>query len=326
MKILIFTKNWLGDVIFETPAIKAIRQNYPQAQIICATPARCAEILQKNPNVNRVLAFDERNTHRSLGAKFRFLCLLRKEKIDLAVIFHRSFTRALLVFLAGVKQRIGYATKGRSFLLTNAVAEDGGRKHHVQYFLDLLRKSGFRVEVEPVCEFFYSREDEQKAHRLLQRKNADANFLIALNPGGNRANKRWPARHFAQLADLLSVRYPCSFVITGNQADDAMASNIVHIARKSRFSSLCGDTSLGELGAVFSQCRLVISGDSGPLHVAAGVGARSIALFGPTDPQCYSPKGRGKNLVVRADARSGYAMSSLRPEFVLEAIERARLL
>ncbi|HNV85776.1 MAG TPA: lipopolysaccharide heptosyltransferase II [Candidatus Omnitrophota bacterium] len=326
MKILIFTKNWLGDVLFETPAIKAIRQNYPSAHLVCATPLRCAEILKRNPYVNSIIPFDEKTSHRSLKAKWDFVLRLRKEKIDIGFLFHRSFTRALLLLLGGVKQRIGYATKGRSFLLTKAVKITGGKKHQVNYFLDLLKNAGLRVSVDPCCEFYFSREDEQKVSRFLQKKGFDTDFLIALNPGGNRSNKRWPARYFAQLADMIAVRYPCSFVVTGNQADDALATDISHFARKGRFCSLCGDTSLGELGAVFSRCRLVISGDSGPLHIAAGVGARVLALFGPTDPQLFSPKGYAKSTVIRSDSRAGYAMNSIKPDRVLETIQREKLL
>ena len=152
-------------------------------------------------------------------------------------------------------------------------------------------------------------------------------LLVALNPGGNRANKRWPAHRFAELADLLLERYGCSFIITGHRQDDALASDIMHAAKRAKPVSLCGDTHLGELGAVFSRCKLVISGDSGPLHIAAGVGTNVIALFGPTDPRLTGPIGRGKNIVIRADGEGREpSMLAIEPRRVLEVVEREGLL
>ena len=299
MKILVFTKNWLGDVIFETPAIKVIKKNYPSANIVCATPPRCEEILRKNPYVSDVIPFDERTTQRSFKDKILFISRLRREKFDKVFLFHRSFTRAFLAFLGGVKERIGYATKSRRFLLTRSVSNNDVDKHHLYYFLDLLRKAGLEVNVDPYYEFYFSEEDDRQAANLLSDKGFDLSRLIAFNPGGNRANKRWPVHHFAKLADLLVERYRLSLVITGNTQDDPLASEIIHATRRAKPVSLCGSTRLGDLGAVFSRCRLVISGDSGPLHIAAGVGSNVLALFGPTDPRLTDLLGEGKMLLSK---------------------------
>lgn len=326
MKILIFTKNWLGDVIFETPVIKAIKRNFPEAELICATTPRCEEILKKNPYVDRVAVFDERSTHKSLRAKLEFVAWLRKENIDKAFIFHRSFSRVLLTVLGGVRERIGYATKGRRFLLTRAVPNTRTDQHHVYYFLDLLQKAGLKVDVDPYCEFYFSEEDDQAAADLLSDKGLDLSGLVAFNPGGNRFNKRWPTRHFAMLADLLVERYRTSVVITGHTQDDPLASEITHGTRRAKPVSLCGNTRLGELGAVFSRCRLVVSGDSGPLHIAAGAGANVIALFGPTNARWTGPCGRARNIVIQAESRNDRSMESIEPSRVMQIIEREKLL
>lgn len=326
MKILVFTKNWLGDILFETPAIKVLKRNFPSAQIVCATAPRCEEILRKNPYVADVIAFDEKTIHRSFGDKMNFVMRLRREKFDKAFLFHRSFTRALLTFLGGVKDRVGYATKARRFLLTQPVLNDSTGKHHIQGFMDLMVKAGLRVDVEPYCEFYFSEEDDRQAARLLSDKGLNLSLLVSLNPGGNRANKRWPPFYFARLADLLMEKYRCSLVITGHSQDDALASEIMHAAKRSKPISLCGNTRLGDLGAVFSRCALVISGDSGPLHIAAGVGANVVGLFGPTDPRLTGPRGRGRNLVIQAEPKNGFSMASLKPEKVFEVIEKEKLL
>lgn len=326
MKILIFTKNWLGDVIFETPALLAIKRNFPDSKIICATVPRCEEILKKNPCVDKVVLFDERSSHKTFGAKFKFVRWLREEKFDKVFLFHRSFTRAFLTFLGGVKERVGYSTKWRGLILTKPIPDDREDKHRVYYFLDLLKKAGLKVDVDPYCEFYFSAEDDNRAAKLLSDKGLDLSRLVALNPGGNRSSKRWPTYHFARLADLLVEKYRCSLVITGHSQDDPLASDMIHATRRAKPVSLCGSTRLGDLGAVFSRCRLVISGDSGPLHIAAGVGANVLALFGPTDPRLFGPMGRGKNIILKAEAHDDRSMGSLDPARVMEIIEREKIL
>ena len=326
MKILVFTKNWLGDVIFETPAIKALKKNYPDSKIICATTPRCEEILRRNSYVSDVILFDERSLHQSLKSKWEFVKWLRKEKFDKAFILHRSFTRAFLTLLGGVKERIGYVTKGRRWILTRAIPNKEQSKHHVYYFLELLSKTGLVVDVEPYYEFYFSEHDDRQAANLLSDKGLNLSLMVALNPGGNRANKRWPVHHFAKLSDLLWERYRCSIVITGHTYDDPLASEIIHGTTHAKPVSLCGNTRLGDLGAVFSRCKLVISGDSGPLHIAAGVGTYVVALFGPTDSKLTGPFGRGKNVVIQAETRDDRAMTTIEPSRVMQVIEREHLL
>jgi len=320
--ILVFTKNWLGDVIFETPAIKAIKDNYPESRLICATPPRCVEILRANPHVDEVIPFDERTTHRAFWQQLSFVKELRTRKIDAAFLFHRSLTRAFLTLLGGAKERVGYADKGRSLFLTRAVPSNYKGKHHVHMFLDLLREAGLRVDTDPYCSFYFSAQDASKAERLLERPQGDAKKWVALNPGGNRDNKRWPVEYFAELADAVTAKKEYAFVITGHATDQALANGIMQRAQRADLRSVCGQTNLGELGAVFARCEFVISGDSGPVHIAAGVGADVVALFGPTDPRDTGPMGPRKNLVIEAETRDDHAMKTIRPERVLAVLRR----
>jgi len=119
MKILAVMKNWLGDLLFQMPALELIRERYPEALITCIAPERCREILEAHHAVSGFLSFDEKSTHRSWRARGRFLGELRKVRPwDQGYLFHRSRTRALLLTLAGVKERIGFG-KGRGFFLPN---------------------------------------------------------------------------------------------------------------------------------------------------------------------------------------------------------------
>lgn len=298
MNIAIVLKNWLGDVVFTTPAIRVIRNHFPAARIICIAPARCAEVIRGNPYVDEVIIFDERDSHSGFISKIKFILQLRKLKLDQAYLFHRSFTRALLIWLSGARKRIGYATKGRGFLLTDPISEPAAKLHSVDFNLELVRRSGLNVTTDAVYEFQIQKESLQKAKELVSMAGLGSFRLVAINPGANWPPKRWPLGQFKELAKELIKEYPVGVVITGSQNDQAAGDEIVNFVKDHRVVSFCGRTSLSELAALFSLCSLVISSDSGPLHIAGGAGANVLAIFGPTDPALTGPRGRGRNIVI----------------------------
>ncbi len=300
MNIVVFTKNWLGDVIFETPAIRTIKENFPDAHLIAITPRPCVPILEANPYVDEIIPFDDRKEEKSFIQKWRLVQKLRKRPIDKAYLFHRAQKHAYLAFVAGARERIGYSTKWRSYLLTRAVSEQEDLVHDVQYFLDLLRADGLKITGDYPYEFYYLPEDETKAQSLLSENGLTADKLVAINPGANWAPKRWPIEYFSELAHRLIERYGVQIVVTGNEDDALLANRILTNGRPHHPSivSLCGKTTIRQLGALYSKCRLVISNDTGPLHVAGGVGANVIGIFGPTQLKETAPLGRGRNIVI----------------------------
>ena len=331
-------KNWLGDVVFASAAIRAIKNNYPTSKIVCLAPERCVDILKASPYVDQVIPFDERSTHRSTFAKLKLIRELRKLKFDQIYLFHRSFTRALIAFLAGAKQRIGYQTKHRSFLLTKSFTEPEQKIHSVDLFLDLVKRSGLQVASNAFYEFYFDKADLEKVKDLLSKRGIKFGRLVALNPGANWPPKRWPAERFRDLAHELARRYDVNVIVTGGKSDLDLAQTIISGVRDPRVYSLCGETNLCELGALFSLCFLVISSDSGPLHIAGGVGANVIGIFGPTDPALTGPRGRGRNVVIqhvpdsqkipwlgKCFPKNGW-MEHISVEEVLSTIEREKLL
>lgn len=299
MKILIFTKNWLGDVLFEVPAIQAIHENFPEARITALAPARCQEILKAVPFIDEVRVFDERTSERSLLAKLRFIAWLRTEKFDKVFLFHRSFTRAVLARLGGVPERIGYETEKRRWVLTTTIPSPQKLLHQVDYFLVLLKWAGLRVKFGAEYQFFFLEADEAKAIQLLEQNGLREKTFVAFHVGANWEPKRWPASHFARLADLLARDYSCPVVLTGSIGDEGIAKEVIAKSSDSRPISLCGKTSLGILGALYKKAAFLVSSDSGPLHIASGVGTAVIALFGPTCPKLTGPRGVGKKVVIQ---------------------------
>ena len=337
MRILIFTKNWLGDVLFEIPAIQAIRENFPEARITALAPARCREILEAVPYLNDVQVFDERSSERSLSAKFRFVKRLRNEKFDKVFLFHRSFTRAFLAWLGGIPERIGYRTPKRDWILTTSVPAPAKPVHQTDYFLVLLKWAGLRVKFGSPYQFFYRAEDEAKAKSLLETNGLKENSFIAFHIGANWEPKKWPRGHFSRLADLLTETYASPIVLTGSPSDEAAAQEIIEGAQSAKPISICGKTSLGVLGAFYKRAAFLVSSDSGPLHIASGVGTRVVALFGPTCPVLTGPRGTGKIVLIQFVPK-GFSvpwrgktfpekgwMEQIKPEAVFERIQKENL-
>ena len=163
MKVVVVMKNWLGDLLFQMPALDLIRKKYPGASIACVAPERCREILEAHPAVSGFLSFDEKSTHRSWLARIRFVLELRRRgPWDRGYLFHRSRSRAVLLALAGVKERIGYG-KGRKAFLSRAIEEPARPMHQLDYFLNMMQGAGFELPAEKEYRFFYKEENEQAA-------------------------------------------------------------------------------------------------------------------------------------------------------------------
>lgn len=304
-RILIVNMNWLGDVLFSTPFIRLLRKNLPSSYIACMVVPRCKEVLEHNPRLNKIILYDEDDNHGHLTGKLRFINELKKERFDTAILLHRSFTRTLLAYLAGIKRRVGYKTPKRSFLLTDKLPPVGDSIHRIDYFLGFAKPLGFKVELDDeemrACEFYISDADRSAIRHILASKGLSPEHpFIVINPGGNWKPKRWSVDFFAELADRLISDFKVNIVITGSRRDVVLAETISLKMRAKPFI-LCGRTTLKQLGALFEIARLVISNDSGPMHISVAMRTNTIAIFGPTSPLITGPVGVGRYVVLQKD-------------------------
>lgn len=289
-RILIFNVNWLGDVLFSTAAIRNIRYNFPDSFIACVIPSRCYPVLEGNPYLNEIIVFDERKEQKSMLAKLKFIRALKEKEFDTAFLFHRSFTRALILRLAGIPERIGYYTKRRGFLLTqNIRPPEKDKLHRIDYYLNIIAQAGLKVK-DRFTDFTVTENDEAFVDKFLKEQAiAKTDFLVGINPAGNWNPKRWPREHYAVLADRLIKEFSANIIITGGPLDIPLAKKIQGLMRAKAISA-CGVFNLKQLGALCKRLDLFISADSGPLHIANSVGAkRIIALFGPTHQGITGP-------------------------------------
>lgn len=301
MKIVVFNVNWIGDVIFSTPVFRTLKENFKNCYVGCILPKRCSELLKHSPFVDEILEFNERAEHKSLLKKIRFIKELRKKKYDLAILLHRSFTRALICYLAGIKERVGFITKKRAFILTKKIPPPSNTLHKQDYYLYILEKLGLKV-TKRECEVFVSDKEKEKASRILKESNVEKDeILIGLHLGANWEPKRWPLEYFAELIRLLYTHFKkIKIFITGARSDLDLAKNLINLS-KFPLINLVGKTSLLELAALYQKFDLIISGDSGPLHLGATQGTKYIGLYGPTSPQITGVRAKAKGVIIFKD-------------------------
>ncbi len=274
------------------PVFQALKEEFPNAEIFCVGPQRIEPVMSRSPFVDHFVIFDERNSHRSLKAKWQFVQSIRKEKIDMAFLLHGSLTRALLIWLSGIPERIGYPTKKRGFLLTYQVEELRGEVHRMDYYCRVIEDYGIPVKSKMYA-LNIKKEDEESLNTILKQKGLDGNSKIAvLHVGANWELKRWPKEYFSKLGALITEELGLSVVISGSDRDRDTAEEIA-VQSRANLRVTAGETTIGQLMALLKRATVVVAGDTGPLHFAAALGTPVVGLFGPTRPEITGPKGKG---------------------------------
>jgi len=299
-RILIVNVNWLGDVLLSTPAIRAIRESFPDAYIGCMVTPSVKEILEDNPDLDEVIIFDEEKEHKGIFGKIRFIQQLKRKNFSEVFLLHRSFTRTFLCYLAGIKERIGYYTRKRGFLLTKKVLQPKkDSMHRTDFYSSILKAEGIKVRERDYV-FVIRDRDREYINALLREEGLKEEPLIVINPGGNWKPKRWPEEHFAELSDRLIKEFKVRVVITGSKGDKDLEEEIKNLMEEKPIC-LCGKTSLKQLGALFERTSVVITADTSAMHIASAVGVNLVCLFGPTSPSITGPIGRGIYRILQKD-------------------------
>lgn len=291
----------LGDVVLSTPAIRLMRRNYPDAYIAFMARPENYDVLANNPHLDEVIIYDKKGKHKSFWNTFMFALDLKKKRFDTAIALHPANRTHIILFLAGIPNRIGYDRK-MSFLLTKQIPhyKQKGEKHEVDYIFDFLKSAGFDVNgADPMPYLITSSREKQAVDKILMDFHVKRD-IIALHAGASCVSKRWSAERFACVADILAGKYKTEIVLVGGKETQRYSSLIISKAR-GKIMDLTGKLSVGELAEFLSRCRLFISNDSGPVHVASAVGTPVISIFGRQDPglsaKRWAPLGQ-KNIVI----------------------------
>lgn len=287
-KILIRGPNWVGDAVLAIPALKAVRSHFPDAEITLLVRPWVAGLFTSAPFVDKV--WTEARPSK-LADWTRVTRDIRAAEFDLALLLPNSFESALMMFLARVPRRIGYATEGRAWMLTNSIEPPTGPRHQVHYYLDLVKTVQAGAE-RPSIEIESTAEERAAARTLLREEGIpNSEHFLALNPGAAYGSaKRWHEDRFAEAADILAQEMSLNIAIIGSGAERPIAEQIRGLM-KSRTAVLSGKTSLETLIGVLAESSLMITNDSGPMHIAAALGVPTVAVFGSTDERVTAPFG-----------------------------------
>jgi len=295
-KILVFELNWMGDILFSFPFLRALRENFPEAYIQCVVVPRYAEMLAANPWVNDVHYLSDNNKITSIKEKIEFVRMIRKEEYDACFMLKPSSTKTIMAVMAGIKNRIGFI--GKNDMLTDAVKMPTGEVHRADQILSLASIFGAE-KTDGTYEFHTRREDQEKADDFLKERCGLPQKIIVINPGGNWDAKRWPSEKYIKLSKKFLADFAdICIVVTGAEKDIDLSKNIVSKIGSERCISIAGSTGLNMLAAIFRRAMLVVSADSGPLHLASATGTTTIGLFGPTSSKITGPRGQGKNVII----------------------------
>ena len=304
-RILVRGPNWLGDAVMCEPALRGLRKLFPDAQIALLVKPAVADLFVGHPALTRVLTYDTKGRHAGLSGKWALAGQLRRQGFDLAVLFQNAFEAALLTFLAGVPRRYGYATDGRSLLLSDPVAAPDRRTlvHQVRYYWELLKPLGLTGDPSAPELVVFPEEEQAMAGRFAQGGLTATDVVVGINPGSAYGGaKRWLPERFAEVTERLcrTIReareQQASVVIFGAKGEEQLGREIA--ARlSSRSLILSGATTIRELMAAVKRCAMLLTNDTGPMHIASAFQVPVVAIFGPTDWRTTSPFGSAHTIV-----------------------------
>ena len=288
----------IGDLVLGSKSIRAIRNGFPDADIHLLTSTEAAPIAQNYRYLDHVLAFpirELRNSKSHVLNIVRLIVKLRKKRfvsvVNLFVVasWFGAFRMGLLFLLLKSQLKVGHDGKGFGIFLTKkAPPETFENRHRVDAMMDIALQAGGRPD-ENGIDVFWNRSCEKKWSHLFETKGPYSNeTIVGLNPGGDRENKRWSPNKFAILGDKIIEKFGAKIILLGGPGEEDIAG---HIEKKMRNGvvNLAGKLDLNELTYITSKFDLLVTNDSGPMHIAAGVRAPLVAIFGPQIPTVVGP-------------------------------------
>ena len=284
--ILLIRLSSLGDIVLTSPAIRAVRQHFPNAHISMLVATQSADVVTENPHLDEVIAFDRNATDKDTGEMRRVVKRLRGRRFDLAIDFQRKFRTSLLAYLSGAKCRVGYHAPG-GFLCTVRVP-DRVNKHAIDRYFDLLHAVDIPA-TDRRLELFISEADRVFAAEALMAQGVQADRLkVGLFPGAGWKLREWMPERFAQIGDLVAKHFDAQVLLFGGPAEKELVNHVSSLMTATPVL-FAGSMRIRQFAALVGRCDLFISNDTGPMHVAAAMQTPTIALFGPGNHIRFQP-------------------------------------
>jgi len=298
-KILIIQTAFLGDVVLSTPLIKAVKKNYPNSKIFFLLIPQTKELLQNNPNLDGIIVYDKKDKERRVSSFIALARRIRACGFELALIPHRSFRSALLAYLAGIPQRVGFDKSSGAFLFTKKIKYTQNQPE-VKRNLSLLEKD-IPPENDCLPELFPSEDDFKYIEELFKNwgiKKEDK--IVGIAPGSVWNTKRWLPERFGEVAEALIEKLGAKVIFIGGKEDEKLCLEIAS-NMKSKPLTAAGKTSPLQSAALIPRCRVILSNDTAPMHMAVAMRVPVVAIFGSTIPEFgFAPTGKN-DLVIQKE-------------------------
>jgi lipopolysaccharide heptosyltransferase I len=293
VKILVVKPSSLGDIIHALPTVRILRRAFPQSHIAWLVNENFAPILDGCPVINRVIPFARHryNTARGMMELTHLLVALRRERFDWAIDLQCLLRSSLVTLATGARRRTGLADgrEGSTNFYNEHIKIPAPNMHAVDRYLMVPRQLGIAVDrVE-----FPLAPDPCGPKAALEK-------LILINPGARWPTKRWPAPRFGELLARLAAVWPDHRLAIIGSADERITAESIAAAAHASVEVLAGRTTLPQLLDLMRRAALLISNDSGPMHLAVAVGTPVVAIFGPTNPRQTGPYPASAHAVLRA--------------------------
>jgi lipopolysaccharide heptosyltransferase II len=289
-KILIIKPHAIGDVLLSTPVIENLRHNFPEAVINFLTQTYCRDVLIGNPFLDRVLTYDlEYDSGNFIIRK------VRKQKYDLVIDLFCNPRTALITFTSGARYRVGYRFRLRSYAYNIKVTPRGGEVHNVEFNLDSLRAIGLEL-IPARIKFHINKVHKEFADIFFAENQLDENKTIGINPCGTWETKVWYPEKFKELIKRL-ILDGYRILLFWGYGDERKQAEVI----SDGFSNsvyLIPETGLKYMGALIKKCRVFITNDTGPMHIASALGVKVAAIFGPTNSDLQGPV-NGNSIVIK---------------------------
>lgn len=289
-KILVIKPAAIGDVLLSTPVVENLRHNFPDSVIVFLTQKFCKEVLSGNPFIDRVMTYDL-----SLDSGYCLLRNIRKQRYDLVVDLFGNPRTALITFASKAKYKVGYRFRMRSYAYNIKVKPRGGEVHNVDFNIDSLKSLGLEI-ISRQPKLYINHVHNEFADEFFTSNGLKSNEVIGINPCGSWESKVWYLEKFAQLINkfggnfkfLLFWGYGKELEEAGKLKEMAGGSNVY----------LLPEVDLKYSGALMKKCRLFLTNDTGPMHIASALGVNVAAIFGPTNPVLQGPLNQN-SVVIR---------------------------
>ena len=290
-RILVRATNWVGDAVMSLPALRALRERFPEAQISILAKPWVADLYRRETFCDETILY----TARDLGAKWRLGRELAERKFDCAILLQNAFEAATIAWVARIPERIGYARDGRSALLTRAISVPRAGDipaHERFYYLELLRRAGI-IDEMPASDVI--RLDGAAAAREAGlarfRELGFDGAVIGVSPGAAYGTaKRWLPERFAEAAARVAKELDAGIAIFGSKDERELCAEVA-MATGVRTRNFAGETTLAEFIELAAACRVYLTNDSGAMHIASALGVPTVAVFGATNDVTTGPTG-----------------------------------